>query len=138
MRLIAHFDGLLQDVVLAGPDRDYVAALFFPALSACRNTCGETSVGATTAELLARPEVRNIFQEKLNSFSAANSTNSTCVQRACLLDSPPSMEARELTDKGTINHAAVLKNRMAVVEQLYLQQPAAHVLIAGEGCSANV
>jgi feruloyl-CoA synthase len=32
------------------------------------------------------------------------------------------MEAREITDKGTLNQAAVLKNRAAALEHLY-QEP---------------
>ena len=130
MRLIAHFEGLLQDVVLAGPDRDYVSALFFPALSACRKHCAGLPDGATTAEVLARPELRYAFQEKLNSFAAMNTSNSTRVMRALLLDVPPSMEHSELTDKGSINQGAVLRNRASRVEELYLESPPAHILVA--------
>jgi feruloyl-CoA synthase len=127
-RLIAHFGGLLQDVVLAGPDRDYVGALLFPALSACRKCCAGLPDSAAAAEVLARSEVRSAFQEKLNSFAAMNTTNSTRVVRAALLDTPPSMEARELTDKGSINQGAVLKNRVGLVEELYRESPTPGVL----------
>jgi feruloyl-CoA synthase len=130
-RLIAHFEGLLQDVVLAGPDRDYVSALCFPAFSACRNLCG-TSANGASAEILARPEVRDAFQRKLDSFAATNTTNSTRVVRATLLALPPSLETRELTDKGSINQRAVLSNRVAVVEELYRESPPEHVLVASQ------
>ena len=39
--------------------------------------------------------------------------------RAMLLDVPPSIDISEMTDKGSINQRAVLKNRAAVVEELY-------------------
>jgi feruloyl-CoA synthase len=133
IRLIAHFDGLLQDVVLAGPDRDYVSALFFPALSACRKQCAGLPDSATAAEVFARPELRSAFQKKLNSFAAMNTSNSTRVMRALLLDAPPSMEHRELTDKGSINQGAVLRNRASRVNDLYLESPPANVLIVTEG-----
>jgi len=133
MRLIAHFDGLLQDVVLAGPDRDYVSALLFPALSVCRKHCAGLPDSSTTAEVLARPELRSAFQEKLDSFAAMNTSNSTRVMRALLLDVPPSMEHRELTDKGSINQGAVLSNRASRVNELYLESPPANVLIVTEG-----
>ncbi len=39
--------------------------------------------------------------------------------RALLLNTPPSLEAMELTDKGSINQRAVLARRHAEVEQLW-------------------
>jgi feruloyl-CoA synthase len=38
------------------------------------------------------------------------------------------MEAREITDKGSINQKAVLGNRAALVEDLYREPNPAHVL----------
>lgn len=128
MRLLAHFDGLLQDVVLAGPDRDFVCALFFPAIAACRKCCSGLADGASASVVIARPEVRKAFEEKLNTFAELNVASSTRVVRALILDTPPSLEAREITDKGSINQAAVLKNRAAWVERLYGGIPAADVL----------
>jgi feruloyl-CoA synthase len=122
MRLLAHFDGLLQDAVLTAPDRDYVAALLFPALNSCRKLSPNLNQSTSAAEILLLPEVRSAFQERLQSFAAQNTGTSTYIQRALLLDSPPSMEAREITDKGTLNPAAVLKNRAAALERLY-QEP---------------
>ena len=132
MRLIAHFGGLVQDVVLAGPDRDYVTAVLFPALPACRKCCDGLDNGATPAEVFAHPAVRAAMHEKLNIFAAMNPANSTCVMRALLAESPPSMETRELTDKGSISQRAVLQNRAAQVEELYLERPPAYVFVVGE------
>jgi feruloyl-CoA synthase len=41
---------------------------------------------------------------------------------------PPSMDKGEMTDKGSINQRAVLKNRAALVEDLYAQ-PASPAVI---------
>ena len=49
-----------------------------------------------------------------------------------LLDTPPSMEAREMTDKGSINQSAVLKNRAELVVELYKEPVPANVLIIRE------
>jgi feruloyl-CoA synthase len=119
MRLLAHFGGLVRDVVLAGPDRNYVTALFFPEIPSCRELCMRLAKRMSTAEILASFEVRRTFLEKLHSFAALNPGNSTRVQRAVILDTPPSMEAQEVTDKGSINQAAVLKYRASLVESLY-------------------
>jgi len=37
------------------------------------------------------------------------------------------LEAREITDKGTLNHPAVLKNRATVVDRLHLEPVATDV-----------
>jgi feruloyl-CoA synthase len=89
--------GAAQDVVLAAPDRDYVAALIFPAR------------GLTAAEL--RPLIEG-YARKATGIS-------TRICRAMVLDDPPSMDAGELTEKGSVNQKAVLRNRAALVEELY-------------------
>jgi feruloyl-CoA synthase len=37
-----------------------------------------------------------------------------------VLEEPPSLDAGEMTDKGSINQRAVLRRRAALVEELYL------------------
>jgi feruloyl-CoA synthase len=132
MRLLAHFGNLLQDVVLAGPDRDFTTALLFPALEACRKLCAGLPKNAAPLEVLSRPEVRGVFTEKLRSFAAASTGSSTRVDRAILADTPPSMEGQEMTDKGSINQKAVLKNRSNAVEDLYREPVPGHVLTCQE------
>jgi len=39
--------------------------------------------------------------------------------RAMLMTEPPSLDAGEATDKGSINQRTVLKNRAALVQELY-------------------
>ena len=128
MRLLAHFGILLQDVVIAGPDREFTTALFFPALEMCRKLCAGLSPNAPAAEVLAHPEVRGVFQERLDSFASASTGSSTRIERAILLDTPPSIEVQEITDKGSINQKVVLANRAGVVEELYREPVPAHVL----------
>jgi feruloyl-CoA synthase len=41
------------------------------------------------------------------------------VERAILMAELPSMDKGEMTDKGSINQRAVLKNRAAMVDELY-------------------
>lgn len=135
-RLLAHFNGLLQDVVLAAPDRDYVAALLFPSVNDCRKLVPTLPEGTSNADILSQPEIRSAFQQGLNSFAVQNPGISTHVRRALLLDSPPSLDAREITDKGTLNQAAVLKNRASAVDQLYREPLQKEVLAieAAEPC----
>src|SRR5467141_1199827 len=128
MRLLTHFGVLVQDVVIAGPDREFPTALFFPALEMCRKLCAGLLPNAPAAEVLAQPDVRVVFQERLDSFASASTGSSTRIERAILLDTPPSIEVQEITDKGSINQKAVLGNRAALVEDLYREPIPAHVL----------
>ena len=82
--------------------------MFFPALQTCRALCAGLSPNAPPREVLARPEVRAAFQERLDSFACASTGSTTRVERAILLDTPPSVEAQEITDKGSINQKTVL------------------------------
>jgi len=61
-----------------------------------------------------------------------NPGSSTRIERAVILDAPPSLEARELTDKGSINQALVLKNRADLVESLYQEMPPKNALVLQE------
>ena len=92
---IEHFAPLVRDVVIAGEGRSEVGALIF------------LSGNAARAELLAR----------LKNFPSTGSSNR--IARALVLDEPPSLDAGEMTDKGSINQRAVLRRRAALVEELY-------------------
>ncbi len=93
--------GRARDVVLAAPDRDYVAALIFPA-------------PGVSAEAL---------RISMEEFARCATGVSTRIQRALVLEDPPSVDAGEITDKGSISQKAVLKNRAALVEELYAGSP---------------
>jgi feruloyl-CoA synthase len=96
--LIEHFAPLVRDVVIAGEGRDEIAALFVLA--------GE-----------APPAGR--MEALLDAFNAGATGSSNRVGRIAILDEPPSLDAGEITDKGTINQRAVLTRRRHLVEQLY-------------------
>jgi hypothetical protein len=69
-----------------------------------------------------------VFQQWLNSFVWQNPASSTHVCCTILRDSPPSMKAREITEKGTLSQAAVLKNRAPLLQRLYQESTDGQVL----------
>ena len=99
-RLILHFAPLVRDAVIAGPDRDQVTALLFP-------------------DPQYREQLRTEGSHLLTTFAQAATGSSNRIVRALIADEPPSLDAGELTDKGSVNPDAVLLRRASVVEQLY-------------------
>ena len=120
VHFLAHFAPYAKEVVIAGPDRDDIGVLVFPDLDACRELSPEPG---SAAELLARPKVRAKFQDLLVSMAKTATGSSNRIVRAIVLDEPPSIDAHELTDKGSISQRAVLENRAAVVDELYRGSP---------------
>jgi len=68
-------------------------------------------------------------REKLRAHAKRNPASTRCVCRAALLSSPPSLDHGEITDKGSINQRAVLKNRAEDVAALYAASPPGHVIV---------
>jgi feruloyl-CoA synthase len=128
-RILAAAGGLAQDVVITGHDREFAGALIFPNLAACRDVAG-LGPEATATEVLQSLPVVLSFRDALAGLAQDSTGSSTFVARALLLDQPPSLDARELTDKGSINQKVVLERRAALVEELYAPAVSARVLIA--------
>jgi feruloyl-CoA synthase len=129
-RFLSHFAPYIQDVVIAGHDRDHVAVLIFPDMNACRRACPDAIAGGSVQEVLNSTAIRTAFQALLVEFAKRATGSSNRVQAAILLEDPPSLDAHEVTDKGSLNQRAVLQNRAALVEELYQPSPRA-ILASG-------
>jgi feruloyl-CoA synthase len=95
-RLIEHLAPLVRDAVITGEGRDEVGALLF----------------------LAGKASHEELRDRLKTLASTGSSNR--IARALVLEEPPSLDAGEMTDKGSINQRAVLKRRAALVDELYL------------------
>jgi feruloyl-CoA synthase len=116
---IAALAPLADDVVVTGHDRDEIGFLIFPNLEACREAC-EASRDAAREAILGDPRVRSRIADGLCALQAqSGGSSSTHATRALLLDSSPSLDAGEITDKGYINQRVVLEKRAALVTLLY-------------------
>ena len=128
LKLIHWFDPYMIDVVIAGHDRNYLGILIVPNIPACRRLASDLPAGASTAEVLRHNAVVEKFTSLLESFAAQATGNSNRVERAILLDEPPSLDAGEITDKTSLNQRAILERRAALVEEIYEPNPSARVL----------
>ena len=133
-KLIAAGDPCVQDVVIAGLNRNEVGVLFFPRADACRALAG-LSADAPLAAALAAPAVRAFFQRVVDDAYASGTGSATRVARAVVLAEPPSIDRGEVTDKGSINQRAVLTHRAAIVDAMY-DAPDASVLLPNTKASA--
>jgi feruloyl-CoA synthase len=129
--LIDHCAPYIQDVVIAGLDRPSITALIFPDLENCRKLAGLPT--ASLAEIAATPQIRAHFTNLLSSFAAQATGSSNRIARAVLMPELPSIDSSEVTDKGSLNQRAVLKNRTKEVEALYAEPPPAQVIDLGGG-----
>ena len=128
--MIAQCAPLVRDVVLAGPDRDDIAALIIPDIDACRKLAPDLAPNAAPAAVLADTRVRRAFAGYLEALSDPSRGTSARVRRAILLADPPSLDVGEVTDKGSINQRAVLAHRAALVDELYADPPPPRVIVA--------
>lgn len=122
-RFLRHFAPYVQDVVIAGHDREHVAVLVFPDLAACRHAAPDAVAGAPVEELLGSVAIRSLFATLLTEFARTSTGSSNRIASLILLETPPSIDAHEITDKGSLNQRAVLQNRAALVEELYHASP---------------
>jgi feruloyl-CoA synthase len=128
-RFIDAFAPYVRDVVLAGPDRDDIAALVFPDIEACRRLAG-LGPEAKPDAIVEDAKVRETFAKLLSKLAAISGGSSMRVARVLLMAEPPSMDKSEATDKGSINQRAVLNNRAALVDELYATPLSSRVIVA--------
>ncbi|HWL86962.1 MAG TPA: hypothetical protein VNO21_14230, partial [Polyangiaceae bacterium] len=107
MALIKALAPLVQDVVIAGHDREAVAVLLFPDFGACARLTDSETLRARIADALRAHNAQ------------VDGATSQSVRSALLLEEPPSIDAGEITDKGYINQRAVLERRSAFVLALF-------------------
>jgi feruloyl-CoA synthase len=105
-RFLEHFAPLARDVVITGEGRGEIGALIF----------------------LSRPTGREELEGRLAALARSSTGLSNRISRAMVQEEPPSLDAGEMTDKGSLNQRAVLARRAALVEELYRDPPSARTI----------
>jgi feruloyl-CoA synthase len=103
-RALGALTGLVRDVVVVGADRDEVGLLVFPADPA---RAGEAAYREAVRAALAAMN------------AAVGGGSSRRVARAMVLAEPPSLDAGEATDKGSLNVRAIQARRAVEMARLY-------------------
>ncbi|WP_209318574.1 feruloyl-CoA synthase [Falsiroseomonas selenitidurans] len=115
-RLVAACAPYVKDAVIAGQDRDSLAAILLPEREACAGVA----------------DLPRLLADRLASLAAQATGSSQRITRAVLLDGALSLDAGEVTDKGSINQRAVLARRAALVAALYADPPGADIICLPE------
>ncbi|WP_423065168.1 feruloyl-CoA synthase [Devosia sp. CN2-171] len=124
---IAAATGLMRDIVLTGLDRNHIGALIFPDLTACR-ALADLGPDVSGEEVVAHPAVRAAFQQRFDALAANATGSASHIARAVIVGTPPSSDAGEITDKGSINQRAVMAARAQLVADLYADPAPSHVM----------
>lgn len=116
-RIIAAGAPYVQDAVITGLNMNEVGALLFTT-PRVRALCPLPD-SAALSEVLQHPSTVAFFQELLNTLARQATGSANRVTRLLVLSEPPSIDSGEVTDKGSINQRAVLKQRHAWVQAMY-------------------
>ncbi|MFM0071617.1 feruloyl-CoA synthase [Paraburkholderia sediminicola] len=115
---------LVSDAVICGHDREFLAALAWPNVAACRRLAPELA-GLDTESLVQHPVVVAALRERLAGRTGGGA--SLTIERLMLMAEPPSIDANEIAEKGYVNQAVTRARRAHLIEQLYKAEPAAHI-----------
>ena len=112
--------------MIAGADHDDIRALVFPDLEVCRSLhpiCGR----AGAADIVSHQQCAREFRS-CSTVSPSRAPAAPTASPLVLLADLPSLDAGEITDKGSINQRAVLRCRAAEVARTLQRADAIHVL----------
>lgn len=129
-QIVNRFQPYMRDVVLAGENENEITALGVPDMPAIRALHPDLDGKLSDAQVLSAEAVRAKVKERLVAFVNESTGSSNRLTRILLMDETPSMDAGEMTDKGSINQRAVLSRRAGLVQELYANPPSVRVITA--------
>ncbi len=114
-QVLAACPGLFRDLVVCGDGQDTLALIVW---------ADEAALARQGADGMAEAA-----RDGLRRHNAAHPGQTERIARLLFLSEPPSIGGQEVSDKGSINRAAVLKRRAADVERLYARAPGPEVVL---------
>jgi feruloyl-CoA synthase len=137
LRIISHFAPFVIDAVVSGENRNEIAVLVFADAERCRAlvhgsanaaVTATAAAPATASAVLADDGVRTWFRERLATLARRSTGSATRVERLVFLDRPASLDAGEITDKGSLNQRAILARRTDAVQAAHATEPPSEVI----------
>jgi feruloyl-CoA synthase len=106
--------------------------MIFADHKACASLCPGDAAQSGAGDSVTHESVRAHFLTLMRSLAARATGSSNRVVRAVVLEEPPSLDAGEITDKGSLNQRAVIERRAALVNRLYSADPDPGILTIGQ------
>jgi feruloyl-CoA synthase len=126
LNVLSAVDKLLDDVVICGENRPYLAAMAWLNSAAARELLSpaesaETARQAPLSDLELRNNVRVLagIARSIARHNASHPASSSRIERITLLEARPSLENMEINEKGYVNQSVVISRRARDVERLY-------------------
>ena len=121
-RVVSEGAPYVQDAVVTGINRSEIGLLIFPRVDDCRRLAALAPTSSMYEVLNAGP-VRAFFTDLLSRINRHATGSATFIARILLLDTPPSLDLGEVTDKGSINQRAVQTHRAEWIEAMHAPAP---------------
>ncbi|MCB1620721.1 MAG: feruloyl-CoA synthase [Thiothrix sp.] len=112
MNVLERLKGQVQDVVICGHDRGEIGLFIFPLPQSV--VAENVSRGA-----LIEPHLAARIENALREMNAGVTGSAKRITRAIVLAEPPSLQAHEVTDKGSLNIKKIITRRADLLERLY-------------------
>ncbi|MBX3504081.1 MAG: AMP-binding protein [Parvibaculum sp.] len=126
--VVAACTPLVQDAVVCGLDKPYIALLAWPNIAAARKIAGLPD-DAAPQDAISHPKVVDYLRAALQRHNKAGGGSSTRIARIHLMLEPPSIDGHEITDKGYVNQAATAARRAPLVDRLYVDPAPEDVIV---------
>ena len=110
LKALAALEGLVQDVVVTGADRDEIGLLIF---------ASQAIAPAHDGSVVTDPAYCGKLVERLQTLNQTSTGSSTRIARVLVMAQPPSIRDAEITAKGSLNIGAILDCRAKLLARLY-------------------
>ncbi len=108
---------LFQDGLVTGHDKNYLGFLAWPNIEACKNFTGNKELEYN--DIVKHPLLREEIIRKIILHNKNFPGSSTKIKKVILMETPPSFDDNEITDKGYVNQSSALAIRDNLVSLLY-------------------
>jgi feruloyl-CoA synthase len=112
--LVAACAPLVFDAVICGQDKEHIGALIWPSPPAVK-----AAMEAHGDPAAAMHALREQIGERIAAFNAEQGGSSRRIGTFSLLDTPPSLDSGEITDKGYVNQRRTQEVRAEAVRRLF-------------------
>ncbi|MBL1404625.1 MAG: feruloyl-CoA synthase [Hyphomicrobiales bacterium] len=115
-------EGIAKDVVIAGAGKNELTALLVPSRPIAERLI-DGGDQLSDKELFAHPDLVDKVATLLGTYNKTAGGSSLRVMRVLFIIDALSLDAGEVTDKGSVNQRAVLASRASDADALYLDDP---------------